>query len=173
MRSDLGAEKTIDGNFDTSSHTRCSYDEDIWFRMNFGMIYCFTEVKIFEASYHNYNAWRLDGGKVFVNNTQTNAGSLCDVIQVIEENTIEARTYRYKTLLTFVLLTTVVLGSFLSLDMPSISGTQFTGNALVLSPLRYLKKRVTHGMDEVQMSLLRNQAMSSSTYTPEVHTRKN
>ena len=121
MTPEYGAEKTIDGDFDTSSHTRCSYDIDIWFKMNFGMIYCFTEVKIFEASYRNYNAWRLDGGKVFVSNTQTNTGSLCGVIQVIDENTIEARTYRY-TLLT-ILTTVVVLGLFLiiRLNQPSIN----------------------------------------------------
>ena len=88
----LKAENAIDGDLTTTSHTICALDTDIWYKMTFDAIYCFSKVVIVQ-SHTNGNGDRMDGTDVFVVNTETGAKSLCGVLKVGSGTTIESQTY--------------------------------------------------------------------------------
>ena len=87
------AELAVDGDMSTTSHTVCAWDTDIWYLMQFDDIRCFEEVVIINA-YLNYNAYRMQDLGVHVKNTNTDTDSLCGVIRVREDSTIEGQTYK-------------------------------------------------------------------------------
>ena len=84
------AENAIDGNLRTTSHTNCALD--IWYKMTFDAIYCFSKVVIVQSKTNMYRN-RMDGTDVFVVNTETGAKSLCGVLKVRSGTTIESQTY--------------------------------------------------------------------------------
>ena len=86
------AEYAIDGSLATSSHTDCAWVTDIWYKMTFDAIYCFSKVVIVQSK-TNEMADRMDGTDVFVVNTETGAKSLCGVLKVGSGTTIESQTY--------------------------------------------------------------------------------
>ena len=86
------AENAIDGNLRTTSHTNCALDTDIWYKMTFDAIYCFSKVVIAQ-SHTNGLGYRMDGTDVFVVNTETGAKGLCGVLKVGSGTTVESQTY--------------------------------------------------------------------------------
>ena len=52
------AENAIDGNLNTHSHTQCVWDTDLWYKMKFDAVYCFTEVIVVQSNWNN--AERMD-----------------------------------------------------------------------------------------------------------------
>ena len=87
------AELAIDGDQETKSHTICNWDTDLWYKMKFDAVYCFSDVVIIQ-SYQDRNAYRMDDTEVFVVNTKTGTESLCGVLKVSDVLTIEGQTYR-------------------------------------------------------------------------------
>ena len=75
------------------SHTICIENADFWYSMNFDAVYCFSQIVIIQ-SHDNDNANRMDGTKVNVVNSDTETQSLCGVLQVKMDGTLEAQTYR-------------------------------------------------------------------------------
>ena len=88
----LKAENAIDGDLTTASHTYCAWDTDIWYKMTFDAIYCFSKVVIVQSKTNMYG-YRMDGTDVFVVNTETGAKSLCGVLKVGSGTTVESQTY--------------------------------------------------------------------------------
>ena len=87
------ASKAIDGKLNTSSHTMCAWNTDIWFRMQFNDVYCFTEVRIIGSKLNSY-ALRMQDTMVYVLNNEKGTEQLCGVLEVMEVFTIEGQTYR-------------------------------------------------------------------------------
>ena len=87
------ASRAIDGELDTSSHTKCAWNTDIWFRMEFNDVYCFTEVIIIGSKLNGY-AYRMQDTKVYVLDKEKGTEQLCGVLKVIGVYTIEGQTYR-------------------------------------------------------------------------------
>ena len=83
----------IDGRLDTGSHTNCAWDTDIWYKMKFHAVYCFSEIVIIQ-SHDNVYAYRMQDTKVIVINTATNTESLCGVLKVRNVYTVEGQTYK-------------------------------------------------------------------------------
>ena len=87
------AERAIDGNLNTHSHTDCAWDTDLWYKMKFDAVYCFSDVVIINSHTNDYSA-RMDDTEVFVVNTKTGTESLCGVLKVSDVLTIDGQTYR-------------------------------------------------------------------------------
>ena len=87
------AENAIDGDLKTFAHTKCAWDTDVWYKMKFDAVYCFSDVVIINSKLNEY-ANRMDEAKVLVINTETGAESLCGVLKVTDVMTIEGQTYR-------------------------------------------------------------------------------
>ena len=79
----------IDGDYSTISHTICEYGIDIWFKLTFSEVHCFTEVIITNSITTKY-AWRMHDTKIFVRNTALSTEELCGVLKHSGEYT-----YRY------------------------------------------------------------------------------
>ena len=54
----MNAELAIDGDVQTFSHTDCAWDTDLWYKMKFDAVYCFTEVIVVQSNWNN--AERMD-----------------------------------------------------------------------------------------------------------------
>ena len=80
---DRVAAKAIDGDSATWSSTLCKWNTDIWFKLKFSEMHCFTDVKILDR-YQNYKAFRKSYGKVFVINKAISQKSLCGVVRMFE-----------------------------------------------------------------------------------------
>ena len=87
------AERAIDGNLNTHSHTICDWDTDLWYKMKFDAVYCFFDVVII-ISHTDYYYARMDDTEVFVADSDTGDESLCGVLKVSDVPTIEGQTYR-------------------------------------------------------------------------------
>ena len=86
-------ESALDGDLETMSHTDCALDTDLWYKMNFDTVYCFSEVVILQ-SHWDWNARRMQGTKVMVVDRGTGAESLCGVLDVSSVHTQAGQTYR-------------------------------------------------------------------------------
>ena len=82
----------VDGNLVTFSHAYCASTSDMWYKMEFKAVYCFSHIGIIQ-SHLNFNAKRMDDTKVFVINTQTGVEGLCGVLKVVADETISKQTY--------------------------------------------------------------------------------
>ena len=91
---DRSADQAVDGDLTTTSHTLCAWNTILWYRMKFDAVYCFTEVVIVQSHWEKHNADRMDGIKVFVVNREKKTESLCGVLKVSDDLTIEGQTYR-------------------------------------------------------------------------------
>ena len=91
---DRSADQAVDGDLTTASHTLCAWNTDLWYKMKFDAVYCFTEVVIVQSHWEKHNADRMDGIKVFVVNREKDTESLCGVLKVSDDLTIEGQTYR-------------------------------------------------------------------------------
>ena len=89
----MSAERAIDGNPTTGSHTKCKFQEEVWYKMNFDAVHCFTEVVIIQSSM-NDNLNRMQDTQVIVLDAKTGTESLCGVLKVSNIKTIEGQTYR-------------------------------------------------------------------------------
>ena len=90
--SDLYASKAIDGDFETGTHTACAWNANVWFRMNFESVHCFTKVDVYSMfPAGDQNAWRMHDAEVFVINTGSSSENLCGIIDAnTYENTADA-----------------------------------------------------------------------------------
>jgi hypothetical protein len=70
------AERAVDDNLVTISHTMCAWNTDVWYNMNFDDVYCFSEIWINKAKDNEYRL-RMHDTKVFVVNTTTKSQALC------------------------------------------------------------------------------------------------
>ena len=61
------ASHAVDGDLRTISHTVCAYNTDIWYKMQFAAVYCFSDVTIIQ-SHLSVNAYRMEDAKVFIGN---------------------------------------------------------------------------------------------------------
>ena len=86
------AERAIDGDLATRSKTQDGWNTDLWFKMKFDDVSCFSEVVIIQ-SYLNDYAFRMQDAKVFVVNTDEGTENLCGVLKVSPVKTIEGQTY--------------------------------------------------------------------------------
>ena len=87
------AELAIDGDLTTKSNTNSAWDTDLWYKMRFDAVRCFSEVVIVQA-HLNSKANRMNDTKVFVVNTNTGTESLCGILKASTDLTIEGQTYR-------------------------------------------------------------------------------
>ena len=87
------AEAAIDGDLATNSHTQCVWDTDLWYRMKFDAVYCFSEVVIMQSHLSEQNAKRMQDTNVVVVNSGTEAESLCGILEVSSVYTQEGQTY--------------------------------------------------------------------------------
>ena len=90
----LVANRAIDGNMETKSHTKCAWNTDLWYKMDFDDVYCLSEVVIFQSHTESWNAYRMQDTKVFTVNSNTGVESLCGILKVREDWTLEGQTYR-------------------------------------------------------------------------------
>jgi hypothetical protein len=89
----LEAKYGIDGDMETSAHTNCGWNTDLWYKMKFGAVYCFSHVVITQGD-RNLHAARMQDTNVFVVNTATNTRNFCGVLKISDNTTIEAQTYK-------------------------------------------------------------------------------
>ena len=88
------AKFAIDDDLTTSSHTICALRTDLWFKMKFDHVYCFSEIELINSKLNQYAA-RMDDTKVLVvNRVNKGTESLCGVIKVTNDRTIDGQTYR-------------------------------------------------------------------------------
>ena len=76
------------------SHTLCGHNKDHWFKMQFGEIKCFSEVRISNPYMYYRHAVRMEGAHVYVVNTMNSSESLCGILKIQKNWTIEGQTYR-------------------------------------------------------------------------------
>ena len=62
--------------------------------MQFGEVKCFSEVRISNPFMHFYHAFRMEDAQVYVVNTGKSIESLCGILKIRKEWTIEGQTYR-------------------------------------------------------------------------------
>ena len=86
------AENAIDGNLNTKSYTQCAWNTELWYKMKFDAVYCFTEVIVVQSDWNN--AERKDDTRMLIINTGSKTESLCGVLKVNDVLTIEGQTYR-------------------------------------------------------------------------------
>ena len=78
---DNGPANAIDKDHKTIVHTICDYGIDIWFKLKFSEVHCFTEVIITNSVKSTY-AWRMQDTKVFVENTEQGTEEFCGVLRL-------------------------------------------------------------------------------------------
>ena len=61
------ASRAVDGDLGTLSHTICAYSTDIWYKMQFAAVYCFSDVTIIQSHWSG-NAYRMEDAHVFIGN---------------------------------------------------------------------------------------------------------
>ena len=61
------ASRAVDGDLGTVSHTKCAYNTDIWYKMQFAAVHCFSDVTIIQSHFDG-NAFRMQDAKVFIGN---------------------------------------------------------------------------------------------------------
>ena len=87
------AERAIDGDLETKSETQMGWNTDLWFKMKFDDVLCFSKVVIIQSYLNNY-AFCMEDAKVFVVNTDEGTENLCGVLKVSGPvMTIEGQTY--------------------------------------------------------------------------------
>ena len=89
----INAEFAVDDDLTTASHTKCAWNTDLWYKMKFDAVYCFSDVVIIQSHWDKW-ASRMDDTEVFVANSDTGDESLCGVLKVSDVLTIEGQTYR-------------------------------------------------------------------------------
>ena len=89
----MNAKRAVDGDLSTAAHTKCRFDADLWFKMKFDNVYCFFEVVIIQSRWNSL-AHRMDDLNVVLVDTETESESLCGVLKVTEDWTLEGQTYR-------------------------------------------------------------------------------
>ena len=87
------AERAIDDDLTTYSHTECAWNTDLWYKMKFGAVYCFSDVVIIN-SHLSEDSPRMDDLQVLVVSTEKGTESLCGVLKVGDALTMEGQTYR-------------------------------------------------------------------------------
>ena len=92
MYKDAVADRAIDGDMETTSHTDCAWDTDLWYKMEFDAVYCLSEIVIFQ-SHLNHNVKRMQNLKIFVGNRTTNTESLCGTLNVRDDYSMKGQTY--------------------------------------------------------------------------------
>ena len=89
----INAEFAVDDDLTTASHTNCAWNTELWYKMKFDAVYCFSDVVIIQ-SHLGHDAYRMDDTGVFVVSTKTGTESLCGVLKISDVMTIEGQTYR-------------------------------------------------------------------------------
>ena len=88
----------IDADLATYSHTQCAWNTELWYKMEFDDVLCFSEVVIIQSHWgprlNNNNAYRMDDTRVFVVNTIKAIESLCGRISISGDMTIDGQTYK-------------------------------------------------------------------------------
>lgn len=87
------ADQAIDGDLETSSHTICAWNTDIWYMMKFHSVLCFDEV-ILTNSYLDYNAYRMQDLGVFVQDSHKETSMKCGAMKARGDSTIKGQTYK-------------------------------------------------------------------------------
>ena len=86
------ADGAVDGDLRTRSHTTCAWNTDLWYKMKFEAVYCFSDIGIIQSQ-PNIFAERMDGTKVAVVNSQKGIESVCGELDVGLDYTILGQTY--------------------------------------------------------------------------------
>ena len=87
------AEKATDNDLAISSNTHCFWDREVWYKMNFGAVYCFTEIVIINSHWGGFR-YRMEDMKVLVVNTDINKESLCGILKIRSEQSVHGQTYK-------------------------------------------------------------------------------
>jgi hypothetical protein len=87
------AERAVDGDMNTNSHTVCAWGTEFWFKMEFNAVFCFSEVIIIQCKTDRF-AQRMQDTQVFVINTDEGTESLCGVLKIRDVLTTKGQTYR-------------------------------------------------------------------------------
>ena len=82
----------VDGDLRTRSHTECAWNTDLWYKMKFEAVYCFSHIGIIQSHWGN-NPNRMDDTKVSVVNSWKGIESVCGVLKVRKGDTISKQTY--------------------------------------------------------------------------------
>ena len=89
------AERAIDDDLTTYSHTECAWNTDLWYKMKFGAVYCFSDVVIINSHLSEGSPRMcMDDMNVSVLNTEKGTESRCGVLKERDVLTIEGQTYR-------------------------------------------------------------------------------
>lgn len=80
MSNNNSATLAVDGNMKTVSHTKCKYNELIWFRMLFNTELCFEKVDIYPSHSGNSFRYRMNGAKILVGKRGFDAKTVCGVL---------------------------------------------------------------------------------------------
>ena len=87
-----GAERAIDGNMGTQSHTNCAWNTDIWYKMELGAVYCFPEIIIVQ-SHIGWYSYRMQDLKVLLVDGSAGTEHLCGTFRVNRVATIIGQTH--------------------------------------------------------------------------------
>ena len=78
------ATNAIDSDPLTWSYTICGWNTDIWLKLKFSEVHCFTEVRMLDR-YKNAYVYRKNNGKVYVINKASSQENLCGVVRLDED----------------------------------------------------------------------------------------
>ena len=87
------AHRATDGDLSTRSHTVCSWNSVLWYKMTFNSVYCFSEVVIVQSHLNGYG-YRMRGTEVYVVHTAAWGETLCGTVEVRRDWTVAGQTYR-------------------------------------------------------------------------------
>ena len=85
------AERAIDGDMNTISFTNWAWDTDLWYKMEFGAVYCFPEIVIAQ-SHLDWHAYRMNDLKVLLRDSSTGIEHFCETLRVRQVWTIAGQT---------------------------------------------------------------------------------
>ena len=77
------ADRAVDGEWGTKSHTKCAWSTDIWYKMKFSESYCFDEVVIIQSLLNN-NAYRWQDTQILAVDSETGEETVCGVLRVTD-----------------------------------------------------------------------------------------
>ena len=87
------AENAIDDDLTTFSTTNSFWDKEVWYKMNFGAVFCFTEIVIINSHWNSFR-YRMEDMKVLVVNLDTNKESLCGILKMKSEQSVHGQIYK-------------------------------------------------------------------------------
>ena len=87
------AERAIDGDMNTVSHTYCAWNTDLWYKMELDAVHCVTGIALIQSHYGLAYAFRMQDLKVILMDSTTGTESVCGTLRVRQVWTAEGQTY--------------------------------------------------------------------------------